>query len=45
MTAVDPAGLSTRERLRVDPTFQAFWLLRIGFWFRAPPSRRCTPSA
>lgn len=31
MTAVDPAGLSTRERLRVDPTFQAFWLLRIGF--------------
>jgi hypothetical protein len=31
MTAVDPAGLSTRERLRTDPTFQAFWLLRIGF--------------
>ena len=31
MTAVDPAGLSTRERLRIDPTFQAFWLLRIGF--------------
>ncbi|GAA0928951.1 hypothetical protein [Virgisporangium aurantiacum] len=31
MTAVDPAALSTRERLRTDPTFQAFWLLRIGF--------------
>ena len=31
MTAVEPTGLSTRERLRTDPTFQAFWLLRIGF--------------
>jgi hypothetical protein len=31
MTAVGPTGLSTRERLRTDPTFQAFWLLRIGF--------------
>ena len=26
MTAVD-----TRERLRTDPVFQAFWLLRVGF--------------
>jgi hypothetical protein len=23
--------LSHRERLRIDPTYQAFWLLRIGF--------------
>jgi hypothetical protein len=30
MTAVDPRP-STRERLRTDPVFQAFWLLRIGF--------------
>lgn len=26
-----PLGGSRAERLRVDPTFQAFWLLRIGF--------------
>jgi hypothetical protein len=25
------AGLSTGQRLKADPTFQAFWLLRIGF--------------
>jgi hypothetical protein len=25
------AGSSTMDRLRVDPAFQAFWLLRIGF--------------
>jgi hypothetical protein len=24
-------SLSTGQRLKVDPTFQAFWLLRIGF--------------
>jgi hypothetical protein len=30
MTAVDPRR-TTRERLRTDPTFQAFWLLRVGF--------------
>jgi hypothetical protein len=31
---VDPrtmASLSTGQRLKTDPTFQAFWLLRIGF--------------
>jgi hypothetical protein len=26
-----PANLPAGERLKVDPTFQAFWLLRIGF--------------
>ena len=26
-----PTRLPTSERLKVDPTFQAFWLLRIGF--------------
>ena len=29
LTAVRP--FSYRERLRTDPTYQAFWLLRIGF--------------
>jgi uncharacterized membrane protein len=28
---VSPTMLSTADRLKVDPTFQAFWLLRIGF--------------
>ena len=31
MTAVDPRTPGTRERLRAEPAFQAFWLLRIGF--------------
>ena len=36
MTASTAVGTATgtvsrRERLRTDPTFQAFWLLRIGF--------------
>jgi hypothetical protein len=36
MTATTAAGTATgtvsrRERVRTDPTFQAFWLLRIGF--------------
>jgi hypothetical protein len=26
-----PSGLTTSERLRSDPVYQAFWLLRIGF--------------
>ena len=26
-----PATGSTADRLRTDPTYQAFWLLRIGF--------------
>jgi hypothetical protein len=34
-SAAAPAGATspsaTAERLKVDPTFQAFWLLRIGF--------------
>jgi hypothetical protein len=32
-TAPSPASvqMSTRERLRADPVFQAYWLLRIGF--------------
>src|SRR5215475_2126998 len=32
-TAPSPvsAQMSTRERLRTDPVFQAYWLLRIGF--------------
>src|SRR3954454_23407945 len=25
------SSASTAERLKVDPTFQAFWLLRVGF--------------
>lgn len=27
----NPDRVSTRERLRTDPTFQAYWLMRIGF--------------
>jgi hypothetical protein len=30
-SAATDASLSAAERLKVDPTFQAFWLLRIGF--------------
>lgn len=31
ITAPATAELSSAERLKVDPTYQAFWLLRIGF--------------
>ncbi len=30
-SAADSAELSRRQRIRTDPTYQAFWLLRIGF--------------
>jgi uncharacterized membrane protein len=30
-TVAASASLSAADRLKVDPTFQAFWLLRIGF--------------
>ena len=30
MRAGSASGLTTSERLRTDPTYQAFWLLRIG---------------
>jgi len=29
--AAATGSVSTAERLKIDPTFQAFWLLRIGF--------------